>query len=108
MGMYDQLRITRTLPDGFQSDDWYQTKSLECALTDYEIDPEGLLWEVGCCEAPDPGGRVRSRYSGDIVFYTFIEQAEAPHVWKEYRAVLVDGTLTHLEVADGRAGTRRS
>lgn len=98
MGMYDQLRITRVMPDGFQSDDWYQSKSMECDLTDYEIDDAHQLWEVGYCEMPDPAGRKLSNYSGEILFYTFIEQHDGPNVWKEYRAVLQDGKLTRLEL----------
>ena len=100
--MYDQLRTTRIMPDGFQSEDWYQSKSLECSLIDYEIDEDGRLWAIGLGELPDPSGKKRSSYTGEIVFYTFIEDREPPHRWKQYRAVLENGNLTHLEVSDTR------
>ena len=44
MGMFDQLRLKQVMPDGYQSEDWYQTKSMECMMTDYEVDETGQLW----------------------------------------------------------------
>lgn len=46
MGLFDQIRIKQVMPDGYQSDDWYQTKSMECSMTDYEVDENGQLWEL--------------------------------------------------------------
>ena len=59
MGMFDQIRVTRAMPDGYQSSDWYQTKSMECLLVDYEIDDNDQLWELGVCTRPDPDGKQR-------------------------------------------------
>jgi len=41
MGLFDQFRIKKAMPDGYQSDDWYQTKSMECLMIDYEVDGAG-------------------------------------------------------------------
>lgn len=46
MGMFDQIRLKQVMPDGYQSEDWYQTKSMECMMTDYEVDETGQLWEL--------------------------------------------------------------
>lgn len=89
MGMYDQLRTKRIMPDGFQMDDWYQTKSMECLLTDYEIGEDGLLYEIDDSE-PYPRGKIMLNYTGEIVFYAS---------GKDYRATFIDGKLEHLELA---------
>lgn len=69
MGMFDQIRVTRTMPDGYQSSGWYQTKSLECSLTDYEIDDDGQLWQIGLGGTASPDDRQRLHHTGEIVFY---------------------------------------
>ena len=69
MAMFDQIRIKKPLPDGSQSDEWFQTKSMERILVDYEVDEEGQLWELGVCEVPDPDGRQALSYTGGIHFY---------------------------------------
>ena len=69
MGMFDQIRVTRAMPDGYQSSDWYQTKSMECLLVDYEIDDNDQLWELGVCTRPDPDGKQKLHHTGEIVFY---------------------------------------
>lgn len=94
MGMYDHIRVIRTMPDGHQSDDWYQTKSMECLLVDYEIDDAGQLWELGVCELPSPNGKTVLTYTGEIDFYTLLDEAPpAPRVLKNYRATFNAGKL---------------
>lgn len=93
MGMFDQIRITRTMPDGYQSNDWYQTKSMECLLVDYEVDNHGQLWELGVCTKPDPDGKQKLHYTGEIVFYD--------NATKSYCALFDNGILILLrEVAE--------
>ena len=46
MGMYDEVKLECELPDGYQSDDIYQTKALDCTLTEYKIDKSGKLWKI--------------------------------------------------------------
>ena len=52
MGMFDNLRIEAPLPDPELQDRTFQTKSLECCLSDYTITHDGRLvlrhveWEV--------------------------------------------------------------
>ena len=43
MGMYDQLRVEAPLPDPAYQERTFQTKSLECSLSDYTITHEGRL-----------------------------------------------------------------
>jgi hypothetical protein len=69
MGMFDQLYIKQTMPDGYQSDDWYQTKSMECLLVDYEVNEVGQLWELGVCGMESPDGKEALSYTGGIHFY---------------------------------------
>jgi len=44
MGMYDTLRCTYPLPNAAASEIEFQTKSLDCALDEYEIRADGTLW----------------------------------------------------------------
>ena len=69
MGMFDQFRLKQTMPDGYQSDDWYQTKSMECLMIDYEVDEAGQLWELGICGSHAPEGKKPLFYTGGIHFY---------------------------------------
>lgn len=69
MGMFDQLRIKQVMPDGYQSDDWYQTKSMECLLIDYEVDEAGQLWDMSFCGRQDPEGRKPLSCTCGIHFY---------------------------------------
>lgn len=68
MGMFDQLRIKKVMTDGYQSDDWYQTKSMECLLTDYEVDENGQLWELSSYGNAYADQQALS-YTGGIHFY---------------------------------------
>lgn len=43
MGMFDNLRVKARLPDPAYQDRTFQTKSLECGLSDYTITREGRL-----------------------------------------------------------------
>lgn len=67
--MFDQLRIKQPMPDGYQSDDWYQTKSMECELIDYEVDKDGQLWELDFQGKYTVRDKKALSYTGGIHFY---------------------------------------
>lgn len=75
--MFDRLRIKQAMPDGYQSDDWYRTKSMECLLVDYEVDEAGQLWELGVSELPNKEGKQALSYTGGIHFYRDDRQYDA-------------------------------
>lgn len=56
------------MPDGYQSDDWYQTKSMECLMIDYEVDEAGQLWELGVGGCHSPEGKNRFPIPAVFIF----------------------------------------
>jgi hypothetical protein len=127
MGMYDNLHIKAPLPDPEYQERTFQTKSLECSLSDYTVTRDGHLvlrqveWET-TPEAERPfygteqwerGGlfqlcgmlrEASSRYvtldefHGDIVFYDTVNAPDDALFAIDFRA----GTISLLE-ADGTA-----
>jgi hypothetical protein len=91
MGMFDQIRIKQPMPDGYQSDNWYQTKSMECLLVDYEVDENGQLWEVSVYGRRDPEGKQPISYTGGIHFY---------QDGRYYDAIFDMGKLLVIRVSD--------
>jgi hypothetical protein len=89
MSMYDELRTRQTMPDGFQTGDWYQTKSLENCLVLYEIGDDGQLYEIGMGEELDPEGPQPLDYTGEVIFY---------NAGQDYRAIFLNGKLQQLEL----------
>lgn len=98
MGMFDNLRVEASLPDPEYQERTFQTKSLECSLSDYTITREGRLvlreveWEAtpeeempyygtpecerggivrffGCMREKSSRDVVLDDFHGDIVFY---------------------------------------
>jgi hypothetical protein len=45
MGMYDTIYCHRDLGPGFYKRE-LQTKSLDCCMAEYFLDPDGQLWEI--------------------------------------------------------------
>jgi hypothetical protein len=98
MGMFDNLRVEAALPDPAYQDRTFQTKSLECGLSDYTISIEGRLvlreveweatpeeampyygtpeWEqggivrfVGCMREKSSRDVMLDDFHGNIIFY---------------------------------------
>jgi hypothetical protein len=105
MGMYDNLRVEAALPDPEYQNRTFQTKSLECSLSDYTITRDGRLvlrqveWEITPEEelpyygtdAWERGGLARiigifreasaqdvtlDDFHGDIIFYGTVNAPE--------------------------------
>jgi hypothetical protein len=103
MGMYDDLRCERVMPDGFDGRAHsFQTKDMGCDMAMYEITPEGRLMQH--LNADDDisgmfgGERVKWRdthFHGWLNFYTFINTG--PGEWHGYNAKFTDGQLVSIE-----------
>ena len=127
MGMFDNLRVEAPLPDPEYQERTFQTKSLDCSLSDYTITRDGRLvlrqveWEMTPeeerpyygTEMWERGGffhlcgmaRARSArdvtldaFHGDIIFYETVNAPDDALFAIDFRA----GTTSVLE-ADGTA-----
>lgn len=67
MGMFDELRCYYELNvDGAHDERTYQTKSLECALYNYEIRADGTLWRehFDTVDRSNPNATGLGRFAG--------------------------------------------
>ena len=115
MGMFDEIRIEQILPGNTEiTDEWYQTKSLENALTKYVITAKGELYEErwdykwitdeghmlkGHLEKIEGSYRREylTDYHGDIMFY---KGTGSNNVWRDYFARFTDGKLSKMWYED--------
>ena len=115
MGMFDEIRIEQILPGNTEiADEWYQTKSLENALTKYVITAKGELYEeLWEYEWIDDGTALFKGYSqkiegsyrreyltdyhGDIMLY---KGMNSNNVLRDYFARFTDGKLTKMWYED--------
>ena len=117
MGMFDEIKIEQLLPGNTEiTDEWYQTKSLENALTKYVITANGELYEERWdCEWVDDGGYLFFKgylkkiegsyrreyltdYHGDIMFYKGMTSNN--NVWRDYFARFTNGKLSKMWYED--------
>jgi hypothetical protein len=100
MGMFDEVRCKYPMPvkQDF-SDQWFQTKSLDCFLDKYEIREDGTLWE---CEYNGGGDWVQVKcFTGEIRFYRFHSELvgqRGNRGWVEFSSYFVRGELKQLEL----------
>lgn len=100
MGMYDDIRFERMMPDGFDGrGKSFQTKDFGCDMAMYEVNAEGRLMQplnaddeiAGCF-----GGEVvrwrDTHFHGWLNFYTFVDDT-----WHGYTAKFTDGQLITIE-----------
>lgn len=97
MGMFDEVRCTLKMPDGFQADvtNLYQTKDMDCQLDIYEIDGKGQL-----CLVKDFNAQYRDEprklgpidWTGELAIYT----ADADGKWHEYEIVFYKGRIQSI------------
>jgi hypothetical protein len=121
MGMFDYLIVEIQLPDGGPSqlhntDEPYQTKSLECLMYEYVISARGQLykkhWEYEWVDSPTHllGGYEQkipdtyrreylTDFHGDVIFYTSKPMSEN-RVWRDYTARFTEGKLTRIWYED--------
>jgi len=101
--MFDDLRCEMPLPDGKKAIP-FQTKDLDCQLYQFTIRADGrLIKSDGACPDDDllVGENVLETYTGTINFYGYEgdpNKVDFAKVWREYRATVVDGRVTKLEV----------
>ena len=97
MGMFDDVRFSYLMPDGFDGSD-YQSKSLESAMDVYEITQLGRLIRLSSRGSFDgikmPLGDIN--FKGELNIYT--NDGLYPHgVWRDYNLTFVNGTLTVIK-----------
>jgi len=109
MGMYDDLRVLYPLPDGIPNDLEWQTKSLECALDNYEIREDGTLWHElydtedhsdpnaeGLLKFAGMWARVNERWVQDFPTKEIIFWAKWNGKWINFSAYYFQGVLKEL------------
>jgi hypothetical protein len=131
MGLFDKVRCEYPLPDAEMQDETFQTKSLDCDMSDYTITRDGCLilhqaryelvpeeerpnwgkpeWDssdtakfAGSLKAV-PVGEVEIPYHGDIWFYTSkVGEDGKIKDWFEYQARFTDGRLQWIRKAENR------
>jgi hypothetical protein len=117
MGMFDEIRVEQLLPGNTKiTDEWYQTKSLENALSKYVITAKGELYEErwdykwitdeehmfkGYLKKIEGSYRREylTDYHGDIMFYKGME-AISNKVLRDYFARFTDGRLSKMWYED--------
>ena len=94
MGMFDDIKCKRVMPDGFDGE-WFQSKDLECLLNTYEITDDGRLIQIGDCvdgkvDFPTPR---EIDFQGWLRLYTL----DKTGAWREYNVKFTDGRLCRIE-----------
>ena len=96
MGLFDTVRCDMPLPDGYDGDDGFQTKSLDCEMDTYRITAEGRLIR----EVWDSEPAYDMYFHGIINFYCFEGHDPKDWVWHEYNAKFTDGVCESITVAE--------
>lgn len=118
MGMFDEIRVELPLPDDTPvSDTWYQTKSLDNALSQYVITANGELyeevWDREWEEDAESffGGKYKlikgsyrrdylTNFHGDIRFYSCTPENSIDRTWRDYYARFTNGKLQEMWFED--------
>lgn len=103
MGMFDEVRFTRAMPDGFTAKGTYQTKDLACELDVYEVGDDDRLKKVATCFDGALAVPEDQDFHGWLRFYTFSKGEGCHEVWREYRAKFTDGNLVQIVVVEPNA-----
>jgi len=93
MGMYDTIYCRRPLPDGWTTDEDFQTKSLHNTLSVYEIGEDGRLREQAIGDNGEPlrEGSRDTGFHGVLRFHTIVGND-----LRQYEAKFTDGLLVAL------------
>jgi len=96
MGMFDTIYCRRPLPNGRQTSESFQSKSLCNCLCVFEITADGRLHELALDDQgqPVPEKSHDTGFHGLMRFYT-----RTDHELNEYEAKFTDGTLVDLRLA---------
>lgn len=101
MGMFDNVKCERVMPDGFDGRGRiFQTKDFDCDLDTLEITEDGRLmlhpyaaWGEEQSDAPE-----ELDFHGWFNFYGYGED----RVWHEYRAKFTDGRLVEIRALEAQ------
>lgn len=109
MGMFDDVICEAKLPDGFVSDNGYQTKDFECVLATFKITAEGRLVrrEYEWSESDDAPLGIRREQRGwkDVNYHGFLNfYTSGLDGWHEYDAKFTDGQLVEIKLRKGADG----
>ena len=99
MGMFDDVKCKRTMPDGFEGE-WFQSKDLSCELNTFEITDDGRFVQTGDCQDGKADLPVPKEidFHGWLNFYT----NDKTRGWLEYNAKFTDGRLVKIETANAK------
>ena len=99
MGMFDDIRCKRTMPDGFEGE-WFQSKDLSCDLSTFEITDDGRF--VRTEEFTFEEGKTDIQTPKEIEFHGWLNFYTRDHArkWREYNAKFTDGRLMKIEMAN--------
>ena len=91
MGMFDYIKIaSKLLPTNenlfIPEDEWWQTKSLDRSLKDFQITENGII------DISDKENPIDIEFHGFVQFYTSID-----NFWLEFKAKFTDGKLVVIE-----------
>jgi hypothetical protein len=113
MGMFDDLRCERVMPDGFDGrKHGFQTKDFECSMVPYRISDEGRMlqpvWhgrDTGSLSTParEPDKWHDMHYHGFVHFYTYLSERECGKdegEWHGYYAKFTEGQLVEITCDD--------
>lgn len=120
MGMFDEIRCLYPLPLAGANERKYQTKSMRCAMDEYEIREDGTLWlevyETEDRSDPNAKGlmrcvgmltRVNKRWVQESDFTGAIEFCTGDSMeWLEWSAYFVNGVVAQLHLIENRVGPR--
>lgn len=93
MGMFDEIRCKRVMPDGYQTDELYQSKDWNCMLEQFEITDDGLLIELQDSEKGVQS--VLCKFTGTLHFY----KLDAEGKMHRYNGQFADGRLVEITTA---------
>lgn len=136
MGLFDEIRCKVALPVELDRDHrghWFQTKSLQCAMDNFEIREDGALWaeryDTEDHSDPNATGLDRLRgmhakvnqrwepivdFTGEVVFYSQAsavgkeDDGRKNSGWIEFSAYFIKGQMKHLELLEYTEPTKES
>ena len=117
MRLFDEIRVEQILPGEYEiTDEWYQTKTFDCAMNRYIISANGELyqekwdwvwiedanhWLTGYIKKIEDSYRREylTDFHGDIIFYTS-KPMDENRVWRDYHARFTEGKLSRIWFED--------
>lgn len=102
MGLFDTITVNVKLPGNCPTN-YFQTKSLECAMYRYTVRSSGQLWQdwyLGTSEHGKERWRhYKDTFTGVAYVYDYIEK-ETGNEWWEYKLTFNNGKLIDKELIE--------